>query len=169
VLVDLDVEPIDQHAAMLRLSIDAPSNLRALVTVRIGNAIVEILGGSHRVSVTGPGVSVVEELSCGSANEAADTLVVDTIPARIDIDPIVFVSAVDRLQPEAFAVLAEQLRNDVGGDHNGIVGVFPGHRNALTAIQVHQTDNLVAGWRTWHCYSETCEVVMTTTTLRPAS
>ena len=51
---------------------------------------------------------------------------------------------------------------------DALTGAFPGSRHAVTALAVQDTDSGI-GWRTWHAYPQTREIVMTRSQLvRPS-
>ena len=56
------------------------------------------------------------------------------------------------------------LRADLADDPYALVGVFPGDADAVTALAV-RTDlpHGSLGWRTWHAYPQTNELVLTET------
>jgi Protein of unknown function DUF2617 len=186
-IVELDVPPIDTGAETLRLSFDQPSVLPALAILEVGGLRVEILGGSHRILL---GAGITEELSCaapqtlitasaGSARNAASTgsaasagkAVTSQLPPAARNAALSFTSTVRSVTPAALAQVAQELRDEVGSSPYGIVATFPGHRDALTAVQVEVDAVSLAptAWNTWHLYptttAQSADIVMTHTIL----
>ena len=56
------------------------------------------------------------------------------------------------------------LRADLADDPYALVGVFPGDVDAVTALSVRpDPPDGTVGWRTWHAYPQTNELVLTET------
>ncbi|MEU7979003.1 DUF2617 family protein [Micromonospora sp. NPDC049081] len=56
------------------------------------------------------------------------------------------------------------LRADLADDPYALVGVFPGDPDAVTALAVRpDAPDGTVGWRTWHAYPQTNELVLTET------
>lgn len=123
--------------------------------------VLQLLGASHSAVLTTAGGRVVETVACpahgapGEPLPARRTRVVDGLRYR-------FHSRVTRLDPHTLATLAARLRHEVDARDDRLVGVFPGDRDALTAL-AGRTGPGAARWRTWHLYPETGEAVRTTT------
>ncbi len=73
-----------------------------------------------------------------------------------------FTADTSRPGPSALAALAALLRRRLGPCPRAVVAGFPGHPDALTAALLELGRESV-GWRTWHLYPQTGEVVETIT------
>jgi len=69
---------------------------------------------------------------------------------------------VEQLASEPLAERADALVRRLGEAEAALLGAFPGSPHAITAIEV-----VASGWRTWHVYPQSGEIVSTVTTFRP--
>lgn len=119
---------------------------------------LRVLGASHQVLLDVGGTRWSETVAClpdrpGSL-PAHDT--VDSGPLRAR-----FRACCRHLDP---APLAEQVRVLVQrceGHPGALVGTFPGSPLAITALLVQDRAGDGVGWRTWHAYPQTGELVET--------
>jgi hypothetical protein len=155
VLVDLAVSPLDADAGVLRLRVGDPSPLPPLYRVTIDRYVIDVLGGSHRITV--PSMDFCEEVSCSSAVTG------EHLPSLHHAPRSSFTSHTAHLTASAFTARVARLIRRLSSNDRAVVARFPGHRFAVTAIAVHQR----GGWSTWHCYPSTSEIVTTRTRLVP--
>lgn len=163
-LTEIGVPYADTSAGALHWSPLPPETapLDELVLGRGGVSLVlHLLGASHSATLTVADGRVVETVACPAHGAPGEPLpahrvrVVDGLRYR-------FHSRVTPLDPHALGALAARLRHEVDTRDDRLVGVFPGDRDALTAL-AGRTGPGVARWRTWHLYPETGEAVRTTT------
>ena len=150
--IDLAVRFADVRADALRWQLGlAPQPALAVHRVRRAGRTVElrVLGASHQVVVDGAWSETVACLGEGCV-----------LPQRARRGPYRLVSRVDPFDGDRLAAVLRQLaRRD-----DALVGVFPGETLAVTALALdRRTDRL--GWRTWHAYPQTGELVVTRTRL----
>ncbi|GGJ96149.1 hypothetical protein GCM10010123_27650 [Pilimelia anulata] len=151
-LVSLDTAYADTAAGDLSFTLSLP-RLPALYSLALPDPGVSLhlLGASHQV-VLDDRIETVACLPDGPAH----------LPERAEVDGLRFAAEVRR--PGAAALSAEVaiVRRMVAADPYGLVGAFPGHPDAITALQVTRRAGRV-GWRTWHAYPQTGELVLTRT------
>jgi len=153
----------DVRAADLVLRLDAPPGpTLGTRTVRLGGLEVQLglLGHSHQVHVRGDGIALCETVACEPGRPG-------DLPGRRDQDRIThtyrFTADIEALGGTGGLDIADE----VAADPHGIVGLFPGHAEAFTALRVRTEGD--AGrprgvtWETWHAYPQTDELVRTTT------
>jgi hypothetical protein len=157
VLVRLDIPYADTTAADLSFALGLPA-LPALHVLAVPAAGLELrlLGASHQVVLAG---RCVETVAClpGRAPH---------LPAAVD-DPVFgyrFTAEVRRLAPADMAAEVAAITTRLAGDSDGLIGVFPGDPYAVTGLlaRVDPAAGTV-GWRTWHAYPQTGELVVTAT------
>ncbi|MGK5557944.1 DUF2617 family protein, partial [Actinomadura kijaniata] len=72
----------------------------------------------------------------------------------------------------AFRRAVAGLLDDLNGRDDALVGVFPGSPHAVTALAVDPAAPAsgpdALGWRTWHTYPQTQEIVMTVSRMAPS-
>jgi hypothetical protein len=145
VLVRLDTPYADTTAGDLSFALGLPV-LPALHVLHLGSTVeFRLLGASHQVVWPGG----VETVAClpGRAPH---------LPGAVDDGAYRFSSTVEPLDRTATQMLWRQLESDP----QALVGAFPGDPDAVTAMRAERT-----GWRTWHAYPQTGELVTTHTTL----
>jgi hypothetical protein len=135
----------------------------ASVEVPLGSAAVRlsVLGASHEVVATIGGESCTEVIACGVGAggplPSSATRVLAGLRYRMT-------STVLRLDAGDLARRAGELRARLAGDDRALVAAFPGHDVAITALEA-RGDGRRLGWRTWHAYPRTGELVVTATRL----
>ncbi|MFD0900711.1 DUF2617 family protein [Actinomadura sediminis] len=158
-LTTLDTPYADASADGLSFALGLPPlDALAVLPVQHGDLTVQLrlLGASHQV-IAGP---LSETVACldGPA-EPLPGRTSTTLPgwayeftattARHDDD-----AAFGRAVEAVCARLADR------GD--ALAGAFPGARHAVTALALEETaEETGMGWRTWHAYPQTREIVMT--------
>jgi hypothetical protein len=151
VLVRLDTPYADTTAGDLSFALGLPE-LPALHVLRIpgpGQALIELrlLGASHQVVwTTVDGERCVETVACVPGQDPH-------LPSTMDRHGYAFASTVESLD-------RAPLWRELAADPHALVGVFPGDPNAVTALRAEER-----GWRTWHAYPQTGELVTTRTWL----
>lgn len=160
----LEVPFLDASAEQLVWQLDAPIQ-EALAIGHVAwswcTLEIRLLGASHQV--------VVRTLDGGECSE-----LVACRPGRGDGLPSAvsdsraglryrFDSEVEQVPAEALAERATSLLVRLSGDSRALVGSFPGSPHAVTAVEV-----VDGGWRTWHLYPQTGQVVATATQLERA-
>jgi hypothetical protein len=170
VIATLEVPFRDTTAADLgfRLTTEAVNPRPALACLELDFGAVRlelrILGGSHEARAYVAGVGLSEVVACDAPG--ADALPPShAVPAAAGAYR--FRSEAVALDPPALASAAERLAAQVGASPSGIVGRFPGHPAALTALLASPRADGV-GWESWHLYPGAGELVWTTSVLRPA-
>jgi hypothetical protein len=167
VLTEISVPYADTSAAALHWSPLPPETapLDELVLGRGGvRLVLHLLGASHAASLTTGGARVVETVACPAHGALGEPLpaqrerLVDGLHYRFD-------SRVERLAAEDLRALAVRLRDGTAGRDDRLTGVFPGDRDALTALSGEAVPG-GASWRTWHLYPATGEAVRTATRVR---
>ncbi|MFK3982712.1 DUF2617 family protein [Micromonospora sp. NPDC050397] len=190
-LVTLDTPYADTTAAELSLALGAPE-LPALHVLELAHPdhsgvrlLLRLLGASHQV-VLGratvadrhpPAAELVETVAClpGRRPELPSELVDPATGYR-------FTARVLRLDPATMATRTAGLRRELAGDPYALIGVFPGGPDAITALRLDRRDDPASpvdgrdevrpggtnetgaiGWRTWHAYPQSGELVETET------
>nr|MDT0661857.1 DUF2617 family protein [Micromonospora sp. DSM 115978] len=174
-LVTLDTPYADTSAADLGLALTAPE-LPALHVLDVplpggrgGRLRLRLLGASHQVVLEGVAGGLVETVACLPGRPA-------DLPSALHdaATGYRFEARVLRLEPGALSDRIAALRRDLAGDPYALVGVFPGGPDAVTALRARTGDHPAAGsegaagsdrvgWRTWHAYPQTGELVETET------
>ncbi|RNL81583.1 DUF2617 family protein [Halostreptopolyspora alba] len=159
---------VDTRAADLTWTLDHPP-IEPLATraVRVGGALVEfrVLGASHQVRAGIPGEGsgeLLETVAClpdeaGTLPRRTTTPVSDTVGYR-------FTSTVEALAPEEFRARVRRLTAEVNENPHSLAATFPGDPLAVTAMVAHTPPepHATLGWRTWHAYPQSGELVTTT-------
>ncbi|MFC7546333.1 DUF2617 family protein [Plantactinospora sp. GCM10030261] len=165
-LVDIDTPYADTTAADLSLAIDGPERpaLHVLTVTLPGLATVHLrlLGASHQVVLDISGTAVRSEtVACLPG--------ADRLPREMhdDAGRYRFTSRVLRLDRVAFVEQVATLRDELTDDPHALVGVFPGDRDAVTALRVRPDGERAVRWQTWHAYPQTGELVQTETVVTP--
>ncbi|MCM0675346.1 DUF2617 family protein [Micromonospora phytophila] len=162
-LVTLAAPYVDTSAADLSLALDdveRPAlhvlDLALPGTVRLR---LRLLGASHQVILRAPGTTLTETVAClpGRPPELPGTVHDEANGYR-------FTATV--LRPDGTGLIdrVAALRADLADDPYALVGVFPGDVDAVTALSVRpDPPGGSLGWRTWHAYPQTNELVLTET------
>lgn len=142
----LDTPYADTTAGDLSFALGLPE-LPALHTLRLPGLELRLLGASHQVVwTTVDGERLVETVACLPGRDPH-------LPPAMDGPGYAFTS---RVEPLAHA----PLWRDLAADPRALVGLFPGDPDAVTALRAEER-----GWRTWHAYPQTGELVTTQTWL----
>ncbi len=155
----------DVRAADLVLRLDAPPGpTLGTRTVLLNGLEIELglLGHSHQVHLRGDGIALCETVACEPGRPG-------DLPGRRQHDRIThtyrFSAGIDALGSADGLDIADA----VADDPHGIVGLFPGHAEAFTALRVRAGEDTTGPrsvtWETWHAYPQTDELVRTTTTV----
>ena len=163
-LARLSVPFVDASAGQLTWGLvpaTGPPLARISVSLRGADVDLTVLGASHQVMARVGEVTCVEAVTCGGIG-------LSPLPRRAarDLPGLRYSvsSSVERLDPETFTGRARRLREDLGPEPRALVGSFPGHPDALTAL-LARADGEGVVWQTWHAYPLTGELVLTTTRL----
>ncbi|POM25014.1 hypothetical protein BTM25_36550 [Actinomadura rubteroloni] len=150
-LAPLDTPFADTRADALRFALGLPPlDALAVLAVPCGTRTVELrlLGASHQII-------------CGDVSETVACLP-DTgapLPGRYDTASYAFTARTERHADDAaFARAVAAVRADLDGRRDALTGAFPGSPHAVTALLAEPSG---LGWRTWHAYPQTREIVMT--------
>jgi hypothetical protein len=153
-LVSIDAPYVDTTAADLSFALGlAPQP--ALHVLDVAGLQLRLLGASHQVVLAG---RCVETVACLPGRPPS-------LPAAVD-DPVAgyrFTAGVRRLGRARLAREVGALCARLADDPLALVGVFPGSPDAVTGLQAHAGAGGVRGWRTWHAYPQTGELVVTST------
>ncbi|MBB4929545.1 hypothetical protein F4561_000365 [Lipingzhangella halophila] len=161
---------VDTRAADLTWTLDHPPiEPLATRTVRVGAARVElrVLGASHQVRAEthggGPG-RLLETVACLPGEEGAlPRRTAAQVPAAAEY---LFTSTVEVLTPGELGARVSHLTREVDEHPNGLLATFPGDPLAVTAMAVTAPGRRAPlGWRTWHSYPQSGELVTTTTSV----
>lgn len=163
---ELSVPYADTAPDQLSFALDLPE-LPALETRELDGVFggasltLRLLGASHQVVLRAPGGTLIETLACLTDREPSLPPMVSDRFAGVDYRFVVFTET-----PPAggFGDVVSTLRQGVARSPYGLVGVFPGDDNAITALLVEPGHARVV-WRTWHAYPQTGQLVVTRTTV----
>jgi hypothetical protein len=151
VLVRLATPYADTTAADLCFALGLPAQPALhVLSIDVGNATtleLRLLGASHQVRVN----DLSETVACLPDRPPS-------LPSTVDHGGYRFTARVHRLAPAAFARTVAALQARAADDHRALVGVFPGSAQAVTILAAHRK-----GWRTWHAYPQSGELVETAT------
>jgi hypothetical protein len=153
VLVSIDAPYADTTAGDLSFALGLPEQpaLHVLEIPPIGLRL-RLLGASHQVVLAG---RCIETVACLPGRPPS-------LPASVRDGAYRFAAAVHRLDPAALSRAVARLRDRLAGDPYALVGVFPGDRDAVTALRARAGTGWTR-WRTWHAYPQTGELVATRT------
>jgi hypothetical protein len=159
VLVRIDTPYVDTSAADLGLALgDRELPALAVREVDLPGGVrlrLRLLGASHQV-VLG---EHTETVACLPGRPPH-------LPGTLHDEPNGYRFTATVLRPPAGELRARvaALRAALADDPYALVGVFPGDPDAVTALAVRPDppDGSV-GWRTWHAYPQTNELVLTET------
>src|ERR1043165_1106339 len=163
---ELSVPYADTAPEQLSFALDLPE-LPALETRDLdgvfggGPLTLRLLGASHQVVLRTPEGVLTETLACLADRTPS---LPSTVDARVAGVRYRF-SVLTETPPAAdFGDTVSTLRQGVARSPYGLVGVFPGDDNAITALLVEPGHARVV-WRTWHAYPQTGQLVVTRTTV----
>lgn len=166
-LVTLVAPYVDTCATDLSLALDdAPRPALHVLQVDLPGAVqvrLRLLGASHQVMLRAPGTELTETVAClpGRRPDLPDRIHDESTGYR-------FTATVLRPGDEGLRERVAALRADLADDPYALVGVFPGDVDAVTALAVRPGRSGGAlGWRTWHAYPQTRELVLTETVVTP--
>ncbi|KXK59242.1 hypothetical protein AWW66_25385 [Micromonospora rosaria] len=162
-LVTLDTPYVDTRAADLSLVLgDAERPALHVLDLALPGPVelrLRLLGASHQVLLRAPGTELTETVAClpGRPPELPPVAYDETAGHR-------FTASVLRLAPAELTHRVAGLRAELADDRYALVGVFGGDVNAVTALHVRpDPPDGAVGWRTWHAYPQTGELVLTET------
>ncbi|MEU5910984.1 DUF2617 family protein [Micromonospora sp. NPDC047527] len=164
-LVSLDTPYVDTCAADLSLALGGPErpalHVRDLTLPGDIRVRLRLLGASHQVVLTAPagGDGLTETVACLPGRPPHLPGVLHDEAGGYRFTATVLRPADGELHDRIAA-----LRADLADAPYALVGVFPGDPDAVTALAV-RTDapDGSVGWRTWHAYPQTSELVLTET------
>lgn len=163
---DLTVPYADTAHDQLTFALDEPL-LPALSTRELADVAgpgvhlsLRLLGASHQAVLRTPDGELTETLACLAGRSPHLPREVDERVAGVRYR---FAVSVDALSENDFSDAIAGVRREVEPSPYGLVGVFPGHDEAVTALLVEPGGGRVA-WRTWHAYPQTRHLVATRTT-----
>ncbi len=167
---ELSVEPHDTDGRLLRLQTQPTSHVAVadrLLRIDGLSLHLEILSASHRVVVRAEdGSSIHETVACaaGSAVVVDDDCLPDRHRWTTRGWQVDFSSSL-RFGPDAVEKSAAEFgRLRTERPDANLVGRFPGHDLALTALNADLTRADQLAWRSWHLYPGTDPHVVTTVT-----
>ncbi|GGM02245.1 MULTISPECIES: DUF2617 family protein [Micromonospora] len=162
-LVTLDTPYVDTSAADLSLALgDAERPALHVLDLVLPGPVelrLRLLGASHQVLLRTAGTELSETVAClpGRPPELPDAAYDEAAGHR-------FTASVLRLAPAELSARVAELRAELADDPYALVGVFGGDVDAVTALSVRRDPPAgAAGWRTWHAYPQTGELVLTET------
>ncbi|MGS2613993.1 DUF2617 family protein [Micromonospora sp. LZ34] len=139
-----------ERPALHVLDLDLPGGVRLRL---------RLLGASHQVVLRTPGAALTETVAClpGRPPELPGVVHDEATGYR-------FTATVLRPAGGGLSERVAALRADLADDPYALVGVFPGDPDAVTALSVRPgVPGGALGWRTWHAYPQTNELVLTET------
>ncbi|QXJ24519.1 DUF2617 family protein [Actinomadura graeca] len=167
----LDTPYLDARADALSFALGLPplDALAVLPVERAGLTVeLRLLGASHQV-IAGPLSETVACLPAGAGplpGRASASLPADAARPAWAYEFTAATAA--HADAAAFARAVETVRARLADRGDALTGDFPGSEHAVTALAVEDTD-IGIGWRTWHAYPQTREIVMTRSRLvRPS-
>ncbi|MDL4772141.1 MULTISPECIES: DUF2617 family protein [Thermomonosporaceae] len=154
-LATLDTPYADSRPDALSFALGlAPLDALAVLPVARGGLTVELrlLGASHQV-IAGP---LSETVACLPERPGP-------LPGRVSTElpgwAYDFTATTETHDgAAAFGRAVDALRARLGDRGDALTGTFPGSPHAVTALAVEPSGT---GWRTWHAYPQTMEIVMT--------
>ena len=168
-LATLDVPYIDTRAADLVWTLDhpvLPALTMATAPVPGGTLELRVLGASHQVVLRGGDGDIVETVACLPGHSP---YLPATIEHRIAGRRYRFRAAVEQVAAAEVSARANDLRAMASqrADAPAVVAAFPAAPDAVTALAVSsgraQGHVHGVGWRTWHVYPNSSQVVTTST------
>jgi hypothetical protein len=156
-LTDLDATYVDTRADVLGFALGLPpADALATLSVSRGPVRVELrlLGASHQV-IAGP---VSETVACLPGLSGPLPGEVSRVVGDWSYDFTADTRAYDQT---GFEAAVDEVRRRLTGRTDVLTGTFPGSPYAVTAIAMEAG----LGWRTWHAYPQTMEIVETRTRL----
>ncbi|HEX6967576.1 MAG TPA: DUF2617 family protein [Micromonosporaceae bacterium] len=161
-LVTLDTPYADTTAADLSFALGLPElpalHVRDLAVTPGGARLrLRLLGASHQVVLWAASDVLVETVACLPGRSAC-------LPSAVDEQTLGyrFSARVQRLAPARLSARVARLREQLTDNPYALIGVFPGSPDAVTALCAWRTQTMI-GWRTWHAYPQTRELVVTET------
>ncbi|GAA2075892.1 DUF2617 family protein [Actinomadura alba] len=156
-LTDLDAVYVDTRADALGFALGLPPvDALATLTVTRGPVRVELrlLGASHQV-VAGP---ISETVAClpGLSGPLPGEVIRTVGDWSYD-----FTAGTRAYDRAGFEAAVDEVGRRLTGRADALTGTFPGSPYAVTAIAMAAG----LGWRTWHAYPQTMEIVETRTRL----
>ncbi|MEV0391880.1 DUF2617 family protein [Polymorphospora rubra] len=157
-LVTLATPYADTTATDLSFALGLPEQpaLHVLDLAPLGLRL-RLLGASHQVVVDAPGGPIVETVACLPGRDPE-------LPAAVadEAAGYSFTSRVRRFDRAEMSERIGRLRGRLAADPYALIGVFPGGADAVTALHAFSAGSTV-GWRTWHAYPQSGELVETET------
>jgi hypothetical protein len=157
VLVRVDTPYADTTAGDLTFALGLPEQPALhVLEIPVAGLRLRLLGASHQVVLAG---RCIETVACVPGQPPS-------LPTAVDGDGYRFAARVRRLDRAAMSAAVSRLRRRLAGDPYALVGVFPGDPDAVTALRADvpaAPDRARIGWRTWHAYPQTGELVITRT------
>jgi uncharacterized protein DUF2617 len=160
-LAMLDTPYTDSRADDLSFALGLPP-LPALATLPLvcaGRAVeLRLLGASHQILADG----LSETVACLPAGQGRPLpgRIGRTLPDGRSYD--FTATTVTHDSDAAFGRAVAELRENLAGRAEALTGTFPGSPHAVTALALEPEAGAAAmGWRTWHAYPQTREIVMT--------
>ncbi|WP_116248257.1 DUF2617 family protein [Nocardiopsis sp. FIRDI 009] len=128
---------------------------------------LRVLGASHQVVVereSGNGTApLVETVACLPGFTGG--LPGDAVLPSWGLGDYRFTSTVETLAANGLSRRIDRLRAEVADSPGGLYVTFPGDPLAVTAL--HLAPESPLGWRTWHAYPQSGELVSTAATITP--
>ncbi|GAB7049429.1 DUF2617 family protein [Catenuloplanes indicus] len=155
-LVDLTLPYADTTAADLSFALGMPPApaLHVLEIPELGLQL-RLLGASHQVMMG----ELSETVACLPGQRP-------DLPGTVTDERYRFAAEIRTLTPAEMSAEVSRLRAELSGHPHGLVGQFPGDPDAITALLAYPDGADAVGWRTWHAYPQTGELVETTTSVR---
>ncbi len=124
-----------------------------------GTLELGVLGSSHQVSLFADGQRCTEVVACDGGPGPG---LPSQATRRMGLVAYAFRATVRSLDDHELAAAVVSLVARYGDDPSGLVAVFPGLPHAATILAA-EVKGPTVGWRTWHAYPQTAELVETCT------
>jgi Protein of unknown function DUF2617 len=155
-LATLDLPYADTRAAALSFALGLP-RIDAPAFLVTGGVELRLLGASHQVFVG----RFSETVACLPGER-------EPVPGHYsgtaDGRAYEFTSTTAVHDQAGFRRAVDDLRQALAGRGDALTGTFPGSPYAVTALALERSRDAAdrwIGWRTWHAYPQTREIVMT--------
>ncbi|MDN5858492.1 MAG: DUF2617 family protein [Pseudonocardia sp.] len=162
----LDVQPRDVTPAALGLLLDAPAPETLVgATLRDGHGgllTLGVLGASHVVTATAPGVRFTEQVSCDAVAGGGTSL-----PHRRQVGGYRVATATRTVPRADLERDARILCRRAEAEDSWLCATFPGAEGALTALAARNLPGHIGWiWHTWHLYPGEVDGVIVSTRSR---
>ncbi|KWW97788.1 DUF2617 domain-containing protein [Carbonactinospora thermoautotrophica] len=142
-----------------------PRQALAMLPLQFGDVDLELrlLGASHQVLLASPRGACVETVACVAGQPG---YLPEHVSEQVEGWRYEFRAVIKKHDQEAFVREITTLTRTVEAHPAGLVGQFPGSPLAVTILLAQATRGVI-GWRTWHAYPQSWEIVTTESRVEP--